>query len=483
MDIRKGPILNDISSNFTTRDSLGIESVAASISGEICPVVTTVTPRAFYWAFATWNYYDFLKNSLLEKNGETFVNKFLRRQDYYFVLSQVLNHAPDQNGLNAKTNVEWDKPVEGLYYYNPNYFSMYYGGMTYYVPGCTTMDMIRDTDYETNVRYSFVKMTPRGKDLAVSFEKVIENTEYYQKYRLLNVPVPEDVLMEYGQTINMSLDGFDATKEILRRNMFDERINKKLVDSSRYVSYIHEVYDMSEPKLDYYREALFDGFSVRGEGRELPEDLRSIADGWEIVVGRQYFTFGLESIWKYMLLALDHPMKKRTWIRSVIENSEWSLNLDATLASVLDNCNLSYMERENMCENARRAVDASKMVEDGLRVVLSMYNRFVDRSDFGEESTYLTWGYDSDSIAFDELISTVDLYKGKPIRDFLIHLMDEWLIEQHYRTAFEKMLNGRNGFYYEIEDGYYVHKHPFDLGFQGIRLMQLAQVMKDLDML
>ena len=43
----KGPRLNNISRNFTTRDSLGIEGVATSISAEICPIVNTVTPRPF----------------------------------------------------------------------------------------------------------------------------------------------------------------------------------------------------------------------------------------------------------------------------------------------------------------------------------------------------------------------------------------------------------------------------------------------------
>ena len=54
----KGPQLNKLKKNFTTRDSLGIEGVATSIAADICPVVTTVTPRAFYWPFLVWIYYD-----------------------------------------------------------------------------------------------------------------------------------------------------------------------------------------------------------------------------------------------------------------------------------------------------------------------------------------------------------------------------------------------------------------------------------------
>ncbi len=52
----KGPRFNNTSDQFTTRDSLGIESATASIQGELCPVVTTVTSRAFYWIFTVWNY-------------------------------------------------------------------------------------------------------------------------------------------------------------------------------------------------------------------------------------------------------------------------------------------------------------------------------------------------------------------------------------------------------------------------------------------
>ena len=49
--IPKGPILNDISKSFTTRDNLGIEGVATTIQASICPIINTVTPRVFYWPF------------------------------------------------------------------------------------------------------------------------------------------------------------------------------------------------------------------------------------------------------------------------------------------------------------------------------------------------------------------------------------------------------------------------------------------------
>ena len=61
--MERGPKLNA----FTTRDSLGVEGVATSISAEICPIINKVTPRPFYWAFMCWIYYDYYKNIQVEK--------------------------------------------------------------------------------------------------------------------------------------------------------------------------------------------------------------------------------------------------------------------------------------------------------------------------------------------------------------------------------------------------------------------------------
>ncbi len=55
--------------------------------------------------------------------------------------------------------------------------------------------------------------------------------------------------------------------------------------------------------------------------------------------------------------------------------------------------------------------------------------------------------------------------------------MNTWLIHQHYITAFDKMLQGRDGFYYEIIEGLYLKKHDFEIDFQGIRMIQLSRVM------
>ena len=485
--MKTGPLLNKNTNNFTTRDSLGIEGVAASISAELCPIVNTVTPRAFYWPFMVWNYYEFYKYSGAEKyTYESFDKPFLKRQDYFFVLSQLLVNATDQYNLVGKQNSEIDiiNNQAGPYVYNRDYFISTFGGMQYYNAGCISMDYVREIDFENNSRFSFPRVTPAGKEMALFFQDVIKDTEYYNNYRLYDVAVPRKVLEEYGKVINLSLNGFDRCKESLKSHLFENNKFYMLHDSSEYLKYIFGKYDMEDIKLYGYRDILFDAFSVRGRNEELPDDLKSISNGWEIVIGRQYFTGGLECIWKYMLHFLSYGSQtKKSWIEDCIKESQWSIDINASVEKVLNKCQLDFKDRERMIDDAAHLRNKEQMIENGLKIILSIYNRFVDRDDYSEEAAYLTWGNETSSIALEELILTVQNYKNRSVKDFLIYVMDQWLIEQHYKTAFEKLLQRRDGFYYEIVDGVYYHKHDFDIAFQGIRLYQLAQVMKDLDIL
>jgi len=485
-NMKKGPLLNNNIRNFTTRDSLGIENVAASISAELCPVVNTVTPRAFYWPFLVWIYYDFYKYSGIEEHTrDVFDKEFLKRQDYFFVLSQLLIDAPDQAGLVGKNNSIYDiwNNKTGPYVFNPNYFIAPFGGMQYYNAGCVTMDYIREIDVDTNKAFSFPKLTRSGEEMALEFQGIIKDTEYYKRYRLNNVPVPKDVLLEYGNVINIGLKGFEVCKKNLRKHLFENERLRMLRDSADYVKYIFEKYDMTDATLFSYRDILFDAFSVRGRDEELKPELRSISNGWEIVVGRQYFTSGLESIWKYMLNCINFPLTKKEWIQKAIEETDWSFDMDTMLSEVLKDCEYDFETREAMISDAAHNDQEDKMADNGLKIVLSIYNRFVNRTDLGREKAYLTWGNDSSSISFEELIIRVDEYRNKSVKEFLVFVMDQWLIEQHFKTAFEKLLQKRDGFYFEIVNDRYVRTHEFDIRFQGLRLFQLASVMKDLELL
>ncbi len=493
MDIvPRGPVLNDNSRSFTTRDSLGVEGVATTIQGEVCPIVNTVTPRAFYWPFMIWIYYDFYKYSGIEEKTYTNFNNYLKRQDYFFVLATLLTPESDRNGLVGIQQSEIDirdNPT-GPYKYNPNYFVSRFGGMMYYNAGCLSMYFVTDNIPEKGENLSFPILTKEGEKMALAFENVIKHTDYYTKYRIGDCAVPLDVLKEYGTVIKFNLEGFDECKSILRKYMFsDDRalhLTKRgnlLTECGNYIRLLKNQYEVSILGREVCRRIFFDYELPSGKKVNIPDSLKQVANKWEIIVGRQYFTSGLEMIWKYMLELLVSPMKLKKWFYTIFDSSEFSFNIECTVKDIIDTCYFSFSEREKMINDATRGRNSNLSVENGLKIILSIYNRFSTRADLGDEKAFYSYGIDSQSISFTELFEVIKEYMNRSARDLLLFIMKEWLVEQHYITAFEKMMQNRDGFYYEYIDGYYIRKHKFDLRFQDIRMTSLSQVMVDLDML
>ena len=488
----KGPQLNDISRNFTSRDSLGIEGVATTIQGEICPVVNTVTPRAFYWPFMVWIYYDFYKYSGIEEHTVTEFDKYLKRQDYFFVLATLLTPGSDQNNLVGKQQAQMDIDEDqiGPYPFNPKYFKTRYGGMQYYNAGCLSMYFITDRDPEKDKDLSFPALRPEGEKMAKAFEAVIKDTEYYKSYRRNDSAVPRSVLEEYGKVISFRLNGFDECKQLLRHYMFeDDRAvqltsrSTLLTECADYVRFIINDKGIKELNGPICRQVFFDRQSPSEEMIVLPERLLPVSNKWEIVVGRMYFTSGIEMIWKYMLEQLVDAMSLNEWFHHAFVNADFSWNLNDRVLDHIDECNYDFKTREGMIAASARRDTSSYSMENGLKVILSIYNRFKERPDFGDEKSFLNYGIDTQSISFEELFKLIESYKARTVKDLLRYIMKKWLVEQHYITAFEKMLQGRDGFYYELIDDKYVRKYDFGMAFQGIRMIQLSQVMRDLDML
>lgn len=490
--IKKGPKLNNIYKNFTTRDSLGIEGVATSIQGEICPVVNTVTPRAFYWPFLVWIYYDFYKYSGIDDHKQSEFSAYLKRQDYFFVLSVLLTENSDQDNLVGKqqAQLDIDNNPTGPYVFNPKYFQNDFGGMQYYYAGCLSMYFITNEDPENGKAFSFPVLRPEGEKMAKAFEVVIKDTEYYKAYRRNDKAVPRRVLEEYGKVINIGLKGFDECKRILRHFMFEDDRAVQLKDRSmlltenvRYLDAIVNQNGVKDLNVAVCRSIFYDRLLPNGKSLVISDDCASVANKWEIVVGRMYFTSGIEMLWKYLLEQLNAPLVLKEWIANTINSSDFKWDIQQPLASVLEECIISYSEREDLIAATSRRDTSSYSIENAIRVILSVYNRFSHRNDLGDEKAFFNYGVESQSISLNEMFSKVDEYRNKPIRDFIVYVMKSWVIDQHYLTAWDKMMQGRDGFYYEIIDKKYVRKHEFGLAFQGIRMVQLARVMRDLDML
>ena len=267
----KGPKFNEVTKTFTTRDNLGIESATAGIQADLCPVINTVTPRAFYWPFMVWNYYDYHVNYKTENKSSTdFDKNFLKKNDYFMVMANLIADN-DQNNLVGKTRAleNLADPTVTMYPYDRSYFKTTFGGMQYYNAGCLTMGFITDEDGEGK-HFSFARLTKEtGEPMALAFEEVIKNTEYYNNYRMKDIEVPREVLKELGQVLKFALDGFDKVKELLKEALFTPKNNARLnnenlIKSSDYIKFIYFQYGITNPTLYEMRRVLFDYFSPRG---------------------------------------------------------------------------------------------------------------------------------------------------------------------------------------------------------------------------
>lgn len=483
--MKKGPQFNTEQHNFTTRDNLGIEAAATSLQADLCPLVTTVTPRAFYWPFLVWNHYNYITSKQNWKWDE-FNVEWVKRNDYFFVLSNLIAGNSDTAGLAGQQRATDDYSFnqKGPYAYSKDYLSARLGGMQYYYAGCITMGFLTETTQEGD-RFIFPRLTEEmGKPLAEAFQRAIERTVYFQKYRKVNLSVPKSVLEEFGKTLSLSMVGMDECKRLLRDAMFrpvrNQRFsNANLISSSEYVRFLYNNYGYKNPTTDQMRQALYDFFSPRGQYRfPYPDSISEIIRGWEVVIGRQYLTFGIELIWKSMLECLVSPLSLKEWFAKCISYSSRRYDWDAPLEVLIAESNLSYEERSKLT-SYQSSENKGYAIENALYLILSVYLRFREREDIKQE--YLEAG---EGLSLSHVIEVIEQFEHKPIFEFVEYVMGQWIVEQHLNTAYGKMLLDRDGYYIERINGkYYSTGHSASPNWQGIRLIQLLQVMKDLDML
>ena len=490
----KGPKLNNISRNFTTRDSLGIESVAASMQGDMCPIVNTVTPRPFYWAFIMWAYYDYYASCVASERNNEGAKYNIRKHNYFLALGSVLAEENVVNGFIGSETLRRKPDIyEQMYFDYEEHYITRLSTMTYYPAGLYTMDLLVEEDPKTHEKFKYPHITPAGEKLALAFDKVFSKTQYYKKYKDIDEKVPKDVLIELGKKVLINLEGFDEVKAILIEYLFHKQKNIELLLCCDYVNQINKDFKMDYVDSSFFRKVLFDYYPNEIKHKNELSYLKEKIDAWEIMVGRQYFTIGLEMIWKFMLECLNTPKSQLKWFTDCLNASKFSVDISLNCEEILGSCNYSFEERENIVSEARSdATNHDYSIDNGMKIIFSIYNRLFDRKDYSKTNMELyNYGEDRDAISLRQFISTIEEYKKKNLKDLIIYIMDEFLLKQHIRTAITKMLRGndgeedlkkkgKDGFYIEKIGDLYSRKADFKIEYQGIRLVQLTSVMRDL---
>lgn len=480
-----GPKFNIHDSRFTSRDNLGINGVLTTMQAQLCPVVNQVTPRVFYWIFLNWNYYDYIKNSGISSNKwnrMSFNHDFVKKNDYYFILGNLICGNDNTNMIVGHDNVGRDlnKNPRGPYKYNDKYYSSIFGGMQYYNAGLYSMRFILDNDETPNFP-GINKKT--GVELAKEFEKVISKTTYYKKYRFSNKPVPKTVLKELGEMIRIDLYNLNICKKYIRNALFEEKPtidfdNRNLILSRDYVNLIYKTYGEDALTINSIREILYEKMQ---DITDVSNEMTNMIINWEVIIGRQLFTIAIELIWKSMIYNLVGAMTESDWIDNTIHNSTWKeIKLNVKINKYIDK-EYKYDKLQKLIESGYRNIqDVDLNLNNAIIVLFSVYKKFKSNRYYDIE--FIKYG---DDISIANLIDYIDEHNKSSIKEFIVMIMKKWIIESHKITALNKMVEGRDGYYFIYDDGYY---HSIDdrlpsPDFQGIRLVQLKQVMKDLGIL
>ena len=495
------PILTNKGPKYTTssvrtingEDHLGILSVGISIADHLQSGITSITPRARYWAFFAWVLYDFIEHASEEKTMKNF-KRFLKKQEWYFILSNIADaevHGVTTHGVIGSTKgiEEWKKQKE---FFEPfyEYVKDSFGGYGTYRNVMKIVGVSMIGDEENGVQID--RLTEKtGKMLAEAFKQSIQSTTYYQRYRLTDDPVPRDVIRQYGQFAGLDRLREAKSKEYsLLTNIFmpEEPKNSRQELRKQSMLYYMNIINQSKGRkltFTYFQDTMFDGFFHHQ--LTVPHELQTVARGWEIYQARQFFSYSLNTIWSYLL----HHMSRRivtmteliTTVLKQLENNGYKLS--ESISDLNQYIPLTQELRRTALEEMKSEdKDSKHHVWQPILVMLDVYHRLQNREDFEVLHHELLKLGGRDGISLATWIEFVQSYQHHSIRDFVSYILRYFILEQHQKVALNKMITTRNETYHFIEnDGKLYFISDDRPVFNTFRVNQGLSILEDLGLI
>lgn len=479
----KGPKFNNIKRDFSRRNSMGFDEVINSLQDQNFPIITNETGHVFYFAFIVWSANDYIRETSYENRTKSGMDEYFKIQNFFFSTSFLLKDyylRGASGSINIRNYIKSNDTDQ--FVFDDKYILTLQDTMGYYRPGLSKL-LLLETKTSNGDDLKCPQITSYGKEFADAFESVIKDTMYFKEYRNKKI-VPRRVLEELGDTINLNLKNIPIIQKKLAEVLFYNKYNsvflKNLTFEKDYLLYTIKNYKSNLD--DNIREVLFDYYSPRSLNYKIADELINISKIWEIIIGRQYFTIGLSMIWKHMLYLLDEPMTEKQWMSVIRKKALENIDLDDSLESIRIKSNFSYEERESMIKAGIEEINSNLLV-DGMKIMLSIYNRFNKRDDIGMNYSTLFGSGDSiDTVPLKYFFDSVEVNKQNKAIDFL-ELVSLRLILQNKIAGYKKIQRGKNGHYYEYINGYYYRIMNYSYDYAEYRIVNVLKALYDLDLL
>jgi hypothetical protein len=490
MTFISGPRLSTSSYNtITGEDHLGIKNTAIIIADTLQSGITSITPRARYWAFYAWVLHDFIQTQQ-DKSIEHF-KTYIKKQEWYFILANLAYSKKHNITINQLVGVTkgieiWDTPQDEIPVHY-DYLKNSFGGFNIYRTVMKSVGITREGDIDRGIQLD--RLTPTGKKLAELFQKNVETTRYFKEWRHLDRAVPRDVLLEFGEKAALCNLESGFEKDLLKKIFLPEK-SSELAEDLRYYSmfyYMHIVKVNKNHKLSHrtWRWFMYDVFSPLGEDKkDLPAHFIEVARGWELFQGRQMFTYSLESIWSYILdlLSIKTQTKMELVKRVLTELDKHNLPINISIDSLLETTSLKSENRENFLQQMRTEdMEVVQRVWNPLLVMLDIYNRFKDRDEFQFGSVNFKDLGGADHLSLTKWEKDIEVYRSLPASTLIEFLIRSYILQQHKQVALNKVLTSGNDTFHFVENEGRLHFLKRDRpSFNVFRVDQAMTILEDL---
>lgn len=474
-------------------DHLGIRSVGISMADHLQSGITSITPRARYWSFFAWVLHDFIQNFSGDKSIINFKD-FLKKQEWFYILANIAD--AEANGVNTKGVIGstqgqaiWKKPKD-LFEPDASYIQNNFGGYSTYRNVMKIVGITMTGDENLGVHIDRLTK-PLGENLANVFKKSIEDTIYFQEYRLTDDPIPRSVLKQYGTAASLNRLKEDNSRDYqILSNIFIPVEARTIRQEYRKNSllYFMTIIDQSPSKkmnFEFFQNIMYDGLFL-GE-LTIPRKLHSVAIGWEIYQARQYFTFSLDTIWSISLEKISKKIMSKSDLIIEILNEVEAEGCNITLR-VKDLYSRLSITKEQRAELIKKMKNEKWNYNDHLygplKILIEVSKRLQNRKDFEDSHNEMLGLGGRDSISFNTWFEFLDFYKEKSVREFLEHILRYFILEQHQKVALNKMITTSNETYHFIEnDGKLFYVCSDNPTFNTFRVFQGLSILEDLGFL
>jgi hypothetical protein len=297
-------------------DPLGMNRVSDRITNEMLAGITTMTSRARYFSFYTWAIYDISQRTDVAKYGQ-FERAFYDRERAFMMAciahqEKTKNPNLDHSSILGSTKGQaiWNESKENIKM-TFSFLANRLGGYGYYYQaslaslGLTNQENVKDT------------VTELGKRIALSFQRAIENTEYF-KASIGKDQLPQKVLEEYGDACCLcklpksALDR-NPLREILfglNKEACGNTFNKRRRESLSLILYIineaskHSLELESENFLNamYFRQMIKNSHVIN---LAFPHSFDDVITRWRMFRAHDYFSYACESFLCALLKMLE----------------------------------------------------------------------------------------------------------------------------------------------------------------------------------